>query len=53
MESCQTKKIAYFEIAKDNIKVFFEVLKMFDILSESHKYDVLEIIMAIRRKRIK
>jgi uncharacterized ubiquitin-like protein YukD len=40
----ETKEIAYFEITKDNIKVFSEVLKMFGILSRNHKYDILQII---------
>jgi hypothetical protein len=46
----ETKEVAYFEITKDNVEVFLEVLKMFGILSESHKHDVLEIIRTIKKK---
>lgn len=44
-----TKEFAYFDITKNNIKVFLEVLKMFGILSKSHKHDVLEIIKLIKK----
>jgi hypothetical protein len=42
------KEIAYFDITKNNVNIFLEVLKMFGILSESHKHDVLEIIKLIK-----
>lgn len=42
--TAEVKEIANFEITKDNIKVFLEMLKIFGILSESHKYDILKII---------
>jgi len=45
----EMKEIAYFDITKDNISVFVEILKMFGILSESHKHDVLQIIETIQR----
>ncbi|NCU29386.1 R.Pab1 family restriction endonuclease [Candidatus Saccharibacteria bacterium] len=44
----ETKEIAYFDITRDNIQAFIEVLKLFGILSESHKHDVLEIIKTIK-----
>jgi hypothetical protein len=44
-----TKEFAYFDITKNNIKVFLEVLKMFGILSKSHRHDVLEIIKLIKK----
>jgi hypothetical protein len=43
----KTKEIAYFDISKDNIFVFVEILKMFGVLSKNHKHDVLQIIDAI------
>lgn len=45
--TAETKEVAYFEITKDNIKVFLEMLKMFGTLSKSHKHDVLQIINTI------
>ncbi len=44
-----TKEFAYFDITKDNISVFLEVLKMFGILSKNHKHDVLKIIDVIKK----
>ena len=44
----EIKEVAYFDITKENIKIFIEILKMFGILSENHKHDVLEIIAAIK-----
>ena len=41
------KEIAYFEITKSNINVFLEMLKIFGILSKSHRYDILQIINVI------
>jgi hypothetical protein len=46
--TAKTKEVAYFDITKDNIGVFLEVLKMFGILSTSHKSDVLKIIHIIK-----
>lgn len=43
----EVKEIASFEITENNIKVFLEMLKMFGILSNSHKHDILEIINTI------
>lgn len=43
----QTKEIAYFQIDKNNIRVFLEILRLFGILSLSHKFDVLKIIETI------
>lgn len=43
----KTKEIAYFEISKNNIKVFLEMLKMFGILSKNHRHDILQIINTI------
>lgn len=43
----EAKEITYFEITKNNIKVFLEILKLFGILSSSHKFDVLKIIETI------
>lgn len=45
--TAKVKEIAYFEITKDNIKVFLEMLKMFGILSNNHKHDILQIINTI------
>jgi hypothetical protein len=42
-----TKEIAYFEITENNIKVFLEMLKMFGILSNNHRHDILQIINTI------
>jgi len=44
-----TKEVAYFDITKDNIRVFVETLKIFGILSKNHKHDVLEIIKTIQK----
>ncbi len=44
----EVKEIAYFDITKNNIHVFVEILKMFGILSASHRHDVLEIIKTIK-----
>jgi len=43
----QVKEIAHFEISKNNIKVFLEMLKMFGILSKNHRHDILQIINTI------
>jgi len=48
--TAKTKEIAYFEIAKNNIKVFLEMLKMFGILSKNHKHDILQIINTILKQ---
>ncbi|PIT96577.1 restriction endonuclease, partial [Candidatus Campbellbacteria bacterium CG10_big_fil_rev_8_21_14_0_10_35_52] len=45
--TAETKEIAYFEITKNNIKVFLEILKMFGTLSNNHKHDILQIINMI------
>jgi len=45
--TAETKEIAYFEIMESNIKVFLEMLKMFGVLSNSHKHDILQIINTI------
>ena len=45
--TAETKEIAYFEITKNNIKVFLEILKMFGTLSNNHKHDILQIINTI------
>jgi len=45
--TANTKEIAYFDITESNIKVFLEILKMFGILSENHKHDILQIINSI------
>jgi hypothetical protein len=42
-----TKEIAHLEITEKNIKVFLEILKIFGILSNSHKHDILQIIDTI------
>ncbi len=44
----EIKEIAYFDITKNNIKTFTEILKMFGTLSENHKHDIIEIIKVIR-----
>ena len=36
--------IAYFEITENNIQIFLETLKIFGILSNNHKHDILQII---------
>lgn len=41
------KEIANFEITENNIKVFLEMLKIFGILSNNHKHDILQIIKTI------
>lgn len=43
----KTKEVAYFDITKDNISVFVELLKLFGILSASHRHDILQIINTI------
>ena len=45
--TAETKEIAYFEITESNIKVFLEMLKMFGILSNNHRHDILQIINTI------
>lgn len=47
----EMKEVAYFDITKNNIKVFLEILKIFGILSESHKHDILEIIKVIQNNK--
>lgn len=46
----ETKETAHFDITKNNIKVFVEILKMFGILSLNHKHDILQIINTIQNK---
>lgn len=43
----EIKEIAYFDITENNIKVFLEILKMFGILSNNHRHDILQIINTI------
>ena len=43
----EIKEIAHFDITENNIKVFLEMLKMFGILSNNHRHDVLQIINTI------
>jgi len=45
--TAETKEIAHFEITENNIKVFLEMLKIFGILSNNHKHDILQIINTI------
>jgi len=45
--TAEVKEIANFEITEDNIRVFLEMLKMFGILSNSHRHDILQIIDTI------
>jgi hypothetical protein len=45
--TAEAKEIAYFEITESNIKVFLEILKIFGILSNSHKHDILQIVNTI------
>lgn len=45
--TAESKEFGYFEINKNNIFVFVEVLKMFGILSEPHRTDVVNIIESI------
>ncbi|MFH0856841.1 MAG: R.Pab1 family restriction endonuclease [bacterium] len=45
--TAEAKEIAHFEISEKNIKVFLEMLKMFGILSNNHKHDILQIINTI------
>ncbi|MDR2457128.1 MAG: R.Pab1 family restriction endonuclease [Clostridiales Family XIII bacterium] len=45
----EMKEIAYFDITKENIFVFVEILNIFGILSESHKHDILQIIETIQK----
>jgi len=45
--TAKTREIAHFEITKNNIKVFLEMLKMFGTLSVNHKHDILQIINTI------
>ncbi|MFA7170289.1 MAG: R.Pab1 family restriction endonuclease [Candidatus Paceibacterota bacterium] len=45
--TAETKEVAYFEITESNIRVFLEMLKMFGILSNSHKQDISQIINTI------
>jgi hypothetical protein len=45
--TAETKEIAHFEITENNISVFLEILKMFGILSNNHRHDILQIINTI------
>lgn len=45
--TANAKEIARFEITESNIKVFLETLKMFGILSDNHRHDILQIINTI------
>lgn len=44
--SAKTKEIAYYEINKNNYKIFIDILKIFGILS--HRYDAIEIIKILK-----
>lgn len=48
--TANTKEFAFFDISKDNIYVFVEMLKILGILSESHRHDVLQIISQILKQ---
>ncbi len=43
----ETKEIADFVINENNISIFLEILKIFWILSKSHKHDIIEILNQI------
>lgn len=45
--TAEIKEIAHLEITENNIKVFLEMMKMFGILSNSHRHDILQIINTI------
>jgi hypothetical protein len=45
--TARTKEIANFEVTKNNIRVFLEILKMFGTLSSNHRNDILQIINVI------
>jgi len=47
----EKKEFAYFKINKDNAIVIFEMIKIFGMLSVSHRYDILEILNLIIRNR--
>ncbi len=47
--TANTKETANLEITENNISVFLEILKIFGILSSSHKHDILQIINTILR----
>lgn len=40
----ESKEKGYLEISRNNINIFLEMLKIFGILSNNHRYDVLQII---------
>ena len=39
-----TKEIAHFVFSNNNYQVILQMLKIFGILSNSHKHDILEIL---------
>jgi len=41
------KEFAYFKINKDNAMVIFEMIKIFGMLSISHRYDIVEVLNLI------
>lgn len=45
--TANSKEIAYFEITESNIVVFLKMLKMFGILSDNHRHDILQIIKTV------
>ncbi|EQA9763981.1 R.Pab1 family restriction endonuclease [Campylobacter coli] len=47
----QSKEKGYLEVNQNNINIFLEMLKIFGILSNNHRYDVLQIIEFILNNR--
>ena len=45
--NANAKEFAHFDITERNIEVFLEMLKMFGILSNNHRHDILQIINTI------
>lgn len=47
--TAQTNELAHFDVTPGNIGIFLEILKLFGLLSESHRHDVLQIINTVRQ----
>lgn len=47
----KSKEIAAFEINSKNIKIFIEMFKIFGVLSKTHKYDCVEILKYILKRK--
>jgi hypothetical protein len=48
--TAKAKEFAYFKFDKNNTKVILEMIKIFGMLSISHRFDIIKIIDLIKKK---